>query len=386
MLKNLFPIFDINKDLIYLDNASTTQKPKILFESLNEGYLNYSFPVGRSFYKNAEDSYEIFVKSKETVSQKIFLNAEIKNIFFGSSATVVLNTIINGLKKFIKKNDSIAVMVESHNSMIAPILKLKEEIGFKLFFFDESNLNEIFDLKNLKFLFLTGTSNTTGNEIDLKKIRNLLPENVFFIVDFAQTLSYKNVNLKDLKIDFAVGSSHKMYGPYGISPFYISERLLEKIEPTVVGGGNISEINFDKFFLKNDYEKITFGSVSVPEIFAFSKVCNFLYDYIYFNERLNSFYKESMEKFNIFFKDKKNIKIISNEKSKKIFSFYIENLSSHDLAEKLALEKIFVRAGNLCSHLFFEKNKIPPIVRISLGCYNKDYEIEKTIKIIDSFL
>ena len=373
-MKSLFPIFKDKENFICLDSAATTQKPAVVLDALREGYMRYSFPAGRSVYRYAEESYEIINDAKEVTSRLLFGGLPEDNIFFAPSATVASNEIIHGLKDTIKSNDSVAVQLDSHNSVIAPLIELQKILKFKMYFFSYDDLKRLTKIKNLRYVFVSAISNVTGHEMRLIKLKNYISQDTFVFVDAAQLFSLKLFNSKDYYVDAIWGSSHKMYGPYGGAPVYISDRLSSKLKPTVIGGGNIEDVASDKVVLRDFPNNFSFGSVNVPEIYAYIKACKWVSENIY-NTDKSSYLKLASDLTAGLIES--GYRVVSDEKSEKIITFYHPKISSHDIADKLSNENICVRSGYFCSHLFFKENKIPSCIRVSLGCYNSESELNK---------
>jgi cysteine desulfurase / selenocysteine lyase len=370
-MKSQFDVFKIYKNLVYFDSAATTQKPKTVLDALLNGYVKYSFPAGRSVYRYAEETYEVVNDAKKVTSELLFGGLSEKNIFFAPSATVASNAIIHGLISAIKSDDSIAIQLDSHNSVIAPLIELQKRLKFNLHFFSYSNLEQLSKIKNLQCVFVSAVSNVTGHEINFNNLKSALNKDIFLFIDAAQLFSLRPFDSKKYSVDAIWGSSHKMYGPYGVSPVYISDRLSDKLNPIVVGGGNIEDVCANDVCLKGFPGNFSFGSINVPELYAYIVACKWVNENVYDKDR-----SEHLILSDLISKLKKfGYIIVSDKSSEKIATFYHPKISSHDIADKLSCDEICVRSGYFCSHLFFKKNNIPSCVRVSFGCYNLEHEI-----------
>jgi cysteine desulfurase/selenocysteine lyase len=382
-MKNLFTFFKKNKNIIYLDNAATTQKPKIVLASIKYGYENFCFPASRSIYEQAEKTYEIIENTKQIVSETLFIGADVKNIFFTPSATISSNILINSIFEILNENDSIAIQEDCHNSVIAPWIVLFKKKNLKLVFFKSNEIENLSTIKNLKCICFSLISNVTGDVFDIDKLNKTIDKNTILFADGAQFFALDFINFNKNKIDFVYASSHKMYGPYGVSPVFVSERFKQIINPTIFGGGNIKNIDENQIInLKEFPDSISFGSIDIASLYSFSKSCLFVKKNIY-EKNSKEKYKKIIDLAKKELSKNKDIKIISSENAYNILTFYHEKIHSTDIALKLSKKNILVRSGFHCSHYFFEKNKIKSTIRISLGIYNNKMEIEKLIKIID---
>jgi cysteine desulfurase/selenocysteine lyase len=381
-MKSKFTFFKKNKKIIYLDNSATTQKPNIVLNAIKYGYENFCFPSGKSIYKKAENSIKIIEKTKKIISENLFIGAQKENIFFTPSATISSNILINSIFNILEENDSIAIQEDCHNSVIAPWIILYKKKNLKLIFFKNNEIESLSKVENLKCICFSLISNVTGHVFDIDKLNKIIQNDTILFADGAQFFGLNCIDLNKNKIDFLYASSHKIYGPYGVSPVFISDKFKKIIQPIVFGGGNIKNIDENKtLILKEFTDSISFGSIDIPNLYAFSKACLFVKKKIY-KKNLKEKYKVLINYLKEELSKNKYIKIISSENSYNILTFYHEKIHSNDIAEILSKKNICVRSGYHCSHYYFEKNKIKSTIRISIGIYNIKKEILKLAKII----
>jgi cysteine desulfurase/selenocysteine lyase len=372
-IKTQFPFFK-NNNICYLDNAAATQKPYALINAISKGYELYSFPAGKSFYKEAENSFEIFLKTKKNFANLI--NTEsYKNIFFSFSSTISSNILFEQISQILPKNAAIAIPIDGHDSFLNPWKRNALKFKFKLFFYDQNNFESFESLvfkNNINLLLVNAISHITGFIFDQKYLDNIL-KNIknkpIVLVDAAQLFPIKRWSLKECNVDAIFCSAYKMYGPYGVSAIYISDFLKDLLD----------KLNYKKNKISNEkhlLESFSQGIINIPSIYAFNEIIEWNKEYVYKSENINK-QKKLVLSLNDFFKDKTNFKIISNSDSINIFTFYSQKINSIDLAEKLAQKNICVRAGNICAETYCKINNIKSVVRISLGIYNNENDIEK---------
>jgi len=257
-IKKDFPIFerDINgKKLTYLDSGATSQKPNSVIEKMNQIYKFNNANVHRGTYAlSAETTHEY-----EDVRNKCqsFLNAsESDEIIFTKGTTEALNFLANSIaNKFMTKGDEIILSEIEHHANIIPWQMVAEKFGFNI---NYVRINEDFSLdlddlasklsKKTKVVSIVGESNLSGMLPDIKEITNIVKNNseALLIIDGAQLVPHRKVDVQDLGIDFLVFSGHKMLGPTGIGVVWGKKDLLNSLDPVYGGGDMIEEVHYDK--------------------------------------------------------------------------------------------------------------------------------------------
>jgi cysteine desulfurase/selenocysteine lyase len=371
-IKKQFPFFKKN-NICYLDSAAATQKPNILINSIAKGYKLYSFPAGKSFYKEAENSFEIILKTKKNFSNLIDTDSY-KNIFFSFSSTISSNILFEQISQILPKNAKIALPIDGHDSFLNPWINNALKFKFELFFYDKNNFESLIYKNHINLLLVSAVSHITGFIFEQEYLNNIL-KNIknkpLVLIDATQLFPIKIWSLNKCHVDAIFCSAYKMYGPYGVSIVYISDFLKDKINKL---NYKINNIINEKHLL----EAISQGTINVPSIYAFNETINWTKKYIYNLENINK-YKKLIIDLNNFFKEKKEFKIISDLNSINIFTFYSEKINSIDLAEKLSERNICVRTGSICAEKYCKKNNIQSVIRISLGIYNNRLDIKKLI-------
>ena len=256
-IRDQFPILNKkinNNQLVYFDNAATTQKPIQVIESINKYYSEYNANIHRGIHTLAEKATQEYEKTRKTVSKFINSRSE-KEVIFTRGTTEGINLIASSfVKNFIKKGDEIIISEMEHHSNIVPWQMICEENGiilktinvFENGEIDLDNFKELISNKT-KFLSIVHTSNTLGTVNPIKEMIEICKKNnINTMIDGAQASAHSKIDVQDLNCDFFVLSAHKMYGPTGVGIVYGKEEILEKMPPYMGGGEMIKDVNFKK--------------------------------------------------------------------------------------------------------------------------------------------
>ena len=247
-VKTDFPIF-YNSDLVYLDSAATSQKPKIVLDAVNSIYTRSNANVHRALYSLGSKSTEKYERSRQKVANFINANSS-KEIIFTSGATESLNLLAHSLGMNFSSGDEILISEMEHHSNIIPWQQLAKRTGAKIQFIpitpngelDLTQAKKLFN-SNTKIVSITHISNVLGTINPIKEISSIAHQcGAILIVDGAQGAAHKKVDVKDLECDFYVFSGHKMLGPTGIGVLWGKLNLLDKMEPFMGGGEMIDKV------------------------------------------------------------------------------------------------------------------------------------------------
>ncbi|MBR3177760.1 aminotransferase class V-fold PLP-dependent enzyme [Candidatus Saccharibacteria bacterium] len=364
MNKADFPFFETN-EVVYLDNAATTQMSKNTIRKILESYENNANP-GKGVYLASL----LAEKKRETARQKVadFLGVNPEQIAFTSGTTAALNMLAFGLKRLVSNGDKIVVSVFEHRSNFLPWQRLAKDVGaeFEILanFSDEELASKI--TAGTKIVAVTAKSNVTGLRPPLAKIaKRAHLVGAKLVVDLAQFFETgQAIALNETEIDFAACSAHKIYGPMGIGALYA--RDLNALEPMMLGGGT-EPVGFSK---------LEAGTPNLPAIVGFSAAVEEFSNYQNCPKKLETLTR-TLEASLL---EIPGVKIYGAEGG--IVSFNFENAHPHDLAELLAERKIAVRAGALCAEPLMKKLGVSGVVRASLGVYNTVDDVEKFLAAI----
>lgn len=381
-----FPM--LKQDVIYLDNGATTFKPQMVIDAMNEYYTKYTANAHRGDY---DISYKVDV-AYEGARKKVaeFINAEAEEIVFTSGATDSLNIIANGFfKNILEPGDEVLITLSEHASNVLPWFRLAKENGVIVNYIElDANLHvTINNVKkaitpHTKVISLAGITNVVGDERPIKDICKLAHDNnIFVVVDGAQSVPHKKCDVKDLDCDFLAFSAHKMMGPTGVGVLYGKKELLEAIEPLSLGGGmNESFDNIDEVYLKEIPQRLEAGTQNIAGVIGLSAAIDYInsvgLDNINLHElKLKKYFMNKI-------KDFKHIHVINEECDSGIIAFTVDDVFPQDVAYYLNKYHICVRAGNHCAKILKNAIGVKNTVRVSLYIYNTEEEIDKLVELL----
>ncbi|UER67991.1 cysteine desulfurase [Borrelia sp. BU AG58] len=407
-LRKDFPILNKtvnNKKLIYFDNAATSQKPQSVILSEVEYYENYNANVHRSGHELAIQSSLKIEETRKLV--KKFVNAESsENIIFNSGTTDGINTAANSLlfSKILKEKDEIILTTLEHNSNLLPWINISKYLNLKIKLakFNEMGLIPPLQIKSLitnktKIIAISGISNMLGTIQDLEEIGKIAKENkIIFFVDAAQMAPHTEIDIRKINCDFLAFSGHKMLAPTGVGVLYISNKIINKLSSSKLGGNTIEDI-----FIENEEilfkplespNKFESGTPNIAGIIGLGKAIE------YINSVSMKFIKEQDKELVEYcverLKEIDEVEFLLDQYIKRnaIISFTINDIHSHDIETYLDTMGIAIRSGRTCSYLAFLSENIQKnhLLRISFYFYNTKEEIDafifslkKTIKVFN---
>lgn len=387
MYREDFPM--LNEDIIYLDNAATSLKPKCVIDKMTEYYEKYSANAHRGDY---DISFKVDVEyenSREEV--KNFINARSKEeIVFTSGATDSLNMIASGFfGNLLDAGDEILITTSEHASNVMPWFRLCNEIDAKVNFIplDDSLHVTLDNVKksvtpNTKVIALAGITNVVGDIRPIKEITKFAHEHdIFVVVDGAQSVPHIKTDVQDLDIDFLAFSGHKMLGPTGIGVLYGKKELLEELEPKNLGGGmNESFDTYSTMHYKDLPTRLEAGTPNIAGVIGLGEAIRYInkigIDKIHERElHLRNYLIEKLMPLS-------HIDIINLEADSGIVAFNVENVFSQDVAYFLNKYNICVRAGNHCAKILKNATGVTNSLRISLYFYNTEKEIDELVELL----
>lgn len=394
-----FPILKqqvYNKPLVYLDNAATTQKPKVVLDKLMEVYTQYNANIHRGVHFMSNKATSETEEARKVVQQ--FINARFNyEIIFTRGATEGINLIANTFsEKYLNENDEIIVSEMEHHSNMVPwkmVAQRKNAKVVKWAITDDGEL-ELAQLKKLiskktKLIAVNQVSNALGTINPVKEIIKIAHQNkIKVLIDGAQAVQHLKVDVQDLDCDFYVFSAHKIYGPTGIGAVYGKEEILNELPPYQGGGEMIESVSFDKIIYNKLPFKFEAGTPNYADTIAFAEAIKYVnkigIDQIaaYENELLR--YGEEK------LKTVPGLKIYGTAKNKtSVISFNINGLHSYDVGMILDKLGVAVRTGTHCTEPVMIRFGIPGTVRASFAFYNTKEEIDKLyfglLKVVEMF-
>jgi len=383
-LRKDFPIFKNNKGMIYLDNASTSQRPKQVIKAVTDFYEKDNANVGRGLNTLAEKAMADYDNARKTIAS--FINADTEEIIFTRNTTESLNLLSYTLSSIIpKKKDEIVLTEMEHHSNLVPWQQLAKRNKMKLKII---RIKEDFtlDMKDAKqkitnktaILSFTHVSNVLGTINQIKELIKLGNKNkAITIVDAAQSISNIKIDVKKLDCDFLAFSSHKMLGPTGIGILYGKKEILEKMPPFNFGGGMIKRVEWENAEWADIPEKFEAGTQNIAGAIGLGEAIKYL-EKIGF-ENIADWEKELTEYTLKKLKEIPGIKIYNPmaNKSAGIISFSLGKIHPHDVSALLDEKGIVIRAGHCCAMPLMKKLGIPQgVSRISFSIFNTFEEID----------
>ena len=387
-----FPILNekVNgKDLVYLDNAATSQKPKEVIDSLVSYYEKYNSNVHRGVHALSIKATDEFEKSRIKIQK--FINAKSSNeIIFTRNASESLNLIAYSWgKDNIKSDDEIFITPFEHHSNIVPWQMLCKEKGAILKYLPLNNNGDI-DIdkfskeisKKTKLVSVTHMSNVLGTVLPLEEIIDLAKKyNAVTVVDACQSVPHMPVDVQKIDSDFLCFSGHKMLGPTGIGVLHGKEEILNKMTPFLYGGDMISEVTYEESKWNELPYKFEAGTPNIADSIALGVACEYLVkvgmENIWNHEmELGEYTVNQISKLDKF-------KILGN-KSKElrggVVSFVHETIHPHDIGSLLDGYGIAIRTGHHCAMPLVRSYGVVAASRASFYLYNNKEEVDKLVE------
>lgn len=387
-----FPILErkINgKNLIYFDNAATSQTPTSVIDSISDYYKKYNANIHRGVHSVSEEATEAYESSRKKIQKHFNANLS-EEIIFTSGTTHSINIIANGYTDLLSSEDEIIVSGMEHHSNIVPWQMMVEKNHAKLNVIPLKENGEL-DLEHFKSIissktkvvFLNHVSNALGIINPIEEIIEISHKNgAVVLIDGAQSSAHFNVDLQKLDIDYFTASAHKLCGPTGIGFLYGKKELLKKLSPLMGGGEMISDVTFEKTTYADLPHKFEAGTPNISGAIAFGYALDYLNEigleniYNYENELLD-YATKSLKQID-------GLKIYGDVKNKtSVISFNIENLHPYDIGSILDKFGIAVRTGQHCAQPIMDHFHISGTVRVSLSFINTKKEVDKLIEAIN---
>ncbi len=382
-----FPILNQKihgKDLVYFDNAATTQKPQIVIDAIAEYYLKDNANIHRGIHSLAERATKNFEETRETVRK--FLGASsIEEIIFTSGTTQGINLVASSFgNAFIQKGDQIIISGLEHHSNIVPWQMLCESKGIELKIIPVNDLGELEIDKfeqllnpRVKIVALNHVSNSLGTINPIKTIIDLSHNiGAKVLIDGAQASSHIDIDVQALDVDFYVFSAHKLYGPTGIGVLYGKKELLEKMPPYMGGGEMIKEVSFEKTTFNDLPYKFEAGTPNIADVVALKAAIDFINEIG--KNNIQNHENELLKYATAQLSDIKGLKIIGEAKEKiAVISFIIEGIHHQDIGILLDTQGIAVRTGHHCTQPLMQRFGIAGTSRASFAVYNTFEEVDK---------
>tara|TARA_B100000927_G_scaffold179472_1_gene144553 strand:- start:881 stop:2104 length:1224 start_codon:yes stop_codon:yes gene_type:complete len=387
-LKEDFPIFqrDINgKKLTYLDSGATSQKPNSVIEKMNQVYKFTNANVHRGTYVLSAETTQEYEDVRNKC--KSFLNAsESDEIIFTKGTTEALNFLANAIaNKFMTKGDEIILSEIEHHANIIPWQMVAEKFGLKI---NYVKINKDFSLdlddlksklsKKTKVVSIVGESNLSGMLPDIKEINDIVKNNseALLIIDGAQLVPHRKVDVKELGIDFLVFSGHKMLGPTGIGVVWGKKDLLDSLDPVYGGGDMIEEVHYDRATWAPVPHKFEAGTPPYVEAIGLGAAIDYLENLGMTEVEKHSDELREYGRQTLLDIDGVNVIHSQQEIAGCTFGMYVDGVHASDLSLMLDTHGVAVRAGHHCVQPFHRKLGIDATIRSTAYIYNDKEDID----------
>ena len=382
VLKKDFPIFR-DSNLIYLDNAATTQKPDCVIESVSSLYREANANVHRAIYSLGSEATNRFENSRKIISNFINSSSE-KEIIFTGGTTESINLLSRSLDKILKTGDEILISEMEHHSNIVPWQLTAQRTGAVINYLP-IDLNGELDLtdpdkyfnKKTKIVSITHMSNVLGTINPINHIANLAHDvGAIFIVDGAQGVPHMDVNVKELGCDYYTFSGHKMLGPTGVGVLWGKLDLLEELDPFMGGGEMIETVDMDSSTWNSLPYKFEAGTPNFAQAVGLGEAVKYLTNIgmeniEYHEQTLTQSSLIKLQNIN-------GIRIHGSAKNRGgVISFNLDKIHPHDLAQFLNEDNIAIRVGHHCAQPLLKNLGESATARLSIYIYNDSSDIDK---------
>ncbi|HLG24665.1 MAG TPA: cysteine desulfurase [Candidatus Nanoarchaeia archaeon] len=387
-LRKDFPILDRKvhgRDLVYFDNAATSQKPKSVIDTIDFYYKNYNANVHRSIHSLGEQATEEYEKSREKVAD--FIKSPLpQNIIFTKNSTESLNLLAYSLTSKLKQGDEIVISQMEHHSNFVPWQQLAKQRGLKLNFIEINKNIELDEesikkniTKKTKIVSVMHVSNAIGTINPVEKITKIAHENnALMIVDGSQAAPHISLNMEKINSDFYVFTGHKMLGPTGVGVLYGKKEQLENMHPFLYGGEMINEVKFEGTTFNKLPWKFEAGTPNISEAIGLGAAVDYLQNTGM--EKIEEHDREITEYAVKRLGEIKGITIYGPKKRGPIVSFNIKGVHAHDVAQILDSVGVAIRAGHHCCMPLMSVIKVGSTARASFYLYNTKEEVDKFIE------
>ena len=389
-IRNDFPILNevVNgKQLVYFDNAATTQKPRMVLDALSGYYEHYNANIHRGIHHLAEKATAAFEDSRRRL--QAFINAPLsEEVIFTYGTTDAINLVAQTYgRRFLKEGDEIIISTMEHHSNIVPWQMLCEEKGCILKVIPINDEGEILmdEYEKLlnertKFVSVVHVSNALGTINPVKEIIAKAHEvGAKVMIDGAQASSHLLIDVQDLDCDFYGLSLHKIYGPTGMGILYGKKELLDAMPPYRGGGEMIKEVTFAKTTYNELPYKFEAGTPNIADVVA----AKFALDYVDLlgKENIASHENDLLEYGTQALREIEGLRIIGNAKEKvSVISFVMDGIHHQDIGVLLDQQGIAVRTGHHCTQPLMQRFGITGTTRASFAVYNSIDEVDLLIK------
>lgn len=389
-MRQAFPIFEHYPDLVYLDNAATTQKPRTVIEAERHFYEWQNANVHRSIYPLAAMATEAYENTREKT--RAFLNARAsQEIIFTRGTTESINLVAQSYAgEILQEGDAVVISAMEHHSNLIPWQQVCLRKKARLLVIpvhpdgtlDMSRLPELLQQNRVKLLAITHISNALGTINPIGEIIALAHRHgVPVMVDAAQSAASMLLDVQVLDVDFLTFSSHKMFGPTGVGVLYGKSALLEQMPPWQFGGEMIRDVTFEQTAFAAPPQKFEAGTPNIAGVAAFGAALDFILatgreNIAEHSRTLLDYATEAMNKI-------PGLTIVGQAREKSgILSFTLAEAHPHDIATILGERQVCIRAGHHCTQPLMDFLELPGTARASFSVYNTEEDVAQLVQAV----
>lgn len=383
-IRKLFPIYEENPNIVYLDTAASSLKPTQMINALNYYYQDLGVNIHRGVYKIAHEATDLYETAREKLAR--FINASTDEVIFTKGTTNSLNMVANHYLDILKPTDEILTSELEHHSSFLPWLNVSQKTQAKLNYIELDKYGKITIeafkkalTPNTKVVVITAVSNVMGNKVPLKEIIRLAHEvGAHVVVDAAQAAPHFKLDVKDLNCDYLAFSGHKMLGPTGIGILFMKSSLAQTFTPIEFGGEMINRVSKDNMTFKNSPYKFEAGTPNIAGAIGLGVAADILTEIGLekISEHVDTLYEYTINKL----KDVDGIRILNHDSDSGIITFNIDDIHPHDAASIFDKNNICVRAGHHCAQLILKWLGEESTLRASFYIYNDFSDCDKFVE------
>lgn len=389
-IRNDFPILKTkvyDKQLVFLDSAASSQKPDCVINAVADFYKRYNANIHRGVYYLSQKATAFYEETRVKVQN--FINAKSsREIIFTRGTTEGINLVASSFGDLLSDGDEVIISEMEHHSNIVPwqLLQKRKKIVIKVipitvdFQLDINAYKKLIN-ERTKLVSVTHISNVLGTINPIQLIIDIAhANNVPVLIDAAQSIQHKNIDVQKLDVDFLVFSGHKMYAETGIGVLYGKEEILNKMPPYQGGGDMIKDVTFEKTTFAELPQKFEAGTTNYSGAISLNVAIEYIENIglekiVCYEGKLQDYAIEKMSKI-------PDIKIYATEKYNKtsVVSFNIKGVHHEDIGVMLDKMGVAVRTGGHCTYPLMKKLGVTGTVRASFALYNTFDEIDFFVK------
>ena len=390
-----FPIFQHHPNLVYLDSAATTQKPKMVIEGITRFYEQENANIHRGIYDLAAKATQKYESVRQKVAEFIHANNQ-SEIVYTSGTTAAINLVANSfLLPRLETGDEVLISAMEHHANLIPWQMVCKAKGatLKVIPIDKVGSLDMIAYKKMltsrtKMVAVVHISNTLATINPIAEIIDLAHQkNIPILIDGAQSIAHSPIDVQDLNCDFLTFSGHKLFGPTGIGILYGKKEHLEAMSPYQFGGDMIRTVTYQDTTFAPPPQRFEAGTTNIAGVIGLGYAIDFLnqFDKKEIADYVKSLGNYAREKLLVM----KGLKVIGQANNTTgIVSFVLDNIHPHDVATFLGAANIAIRAGHHCTQPLMDFYQVPATSRASFSIYNNRREIDilvEEIKNIQQF-